>query len=77
MSRIPSTFRQGDVAKAIRGAAAAGREVEAVIISSNGDITVVIVSQSDQPSASAEIQLLKAINERKNSLRHKTRQPQR
>jgi hypothetical protein len=47
MSRAPSTFRQGDVTRAIRAVTAAGQVVVRVEIDPNGKI--VIVTIDDEP----------------------------
>jgi hypothetical protein len=49
MSRAPQRFRQGDVAKIIKAAAAAGREVASIIVDPDGKIQVQLVTTKEQP----------------------------
>ncbi|TWB66549.1 hypothetical protein FBZ94_101222 [Bradyrhizobium sacchari] len=48
MSRGPSTFRQQDVTRALRAAAAAGIDIERVEIDKNGKIVVVASKLKEQ-----------------------------
>jgi hypothetical protein len=49
MSRGPQTFKQRDVAAAIRAVAAAGREVERIEIHRDGNIIVILANGKEQP----------------------------
>jgi hypothetical protein len=50
MSRGPSTFKQQDLTRALRGALAAGVDVEKVVISA-GKIVVVVGRSGDRKSS--------------------------
>jgi hypothetical protein len=49
LSRAPQRFRQGDVAKIIKAAAAAGREVASITVDREGRIQVQLVTCKAQP----------------------------
>jgi hypothetical protein len=49
MSRRPSTFRQRDLAAAIKGAKAAGCAVTRVEVGKDGKITVIVSDGKEQP----------------------------
>jgi hypothetical protein len=49
MSRRPSTFRQRDVAAAIRGAIAAGCAVARVEVDKDGRIVVIMIDKEQSP----------------------------
>lgn len=49
MSRTPSTFKQADVTRALRGADAAGRLVRRVEIDRDGKIVLVMVDGEPAP----------------------------
>jgi hypothetical protein len=49
MSRGPQTFKQRDVAAAIRAVVAAGREVERIEIHRDGNIIVILANDKEQP----------------------------
>jgi hypothetical protein len=49
MSRRPSTFRQRDVAAAIKAAKAAGCEVARIEVGKDGRIVVILASEKEQP----------------------------
>ncbi|MBI2715695.1 MAG: hypothetical protein HYX37_14775 [Rhizobiales bacterium] len=51
MSRAPSTFRQNDVTRAVKGAVAAGVEIAQVEIGKDGKIIIV----TGKPKSCAEI----------------------
>jgi hypothetical protein len=60
MSRAPSTFRQGDVTRALRAAAAAGLVVHKVEIDRAGKIVLVMVEEpaiERPPTAGSDIVL--------------------
>lgn len=48
--RGPSTFRQRDIARAIRGAERAGHKVERVEIANDGRIAVILASEETLPA---------------------------
>jgi hypothetical protein len=50
LSRRPSTFRQNDVTRALRGARAAGVEIARVEIDKDGRIVVVAARPTDEHS---------------------------
>jgi hypothetical protein len=50
MSRRPSTFRQRDVAAAIKAAKAAGCEVARIEVDKDGRITLILSNGKEQPS---------------------------
>lgn len=50
MARRPCTFKQQDVTRALRGAKAAGIEIQRVEIDNAGKIIIVAVSDSPQTS---------------------------
>ncbi|MGC1345087.1 MAG: hypothetical protein WA863_03075 [Methyloceanibacter sp.] len=56
MARGPLTFRQRDLARALKGTKAAGLEVSKVEIDKDGKI-VVIIGKSDAPRDAREIVL--------------------
>jgi hypothetical protein len=49
MSRAPQTFKQGDLAKVIKAAAAAGREVKSITVDRDGNIKVKLISSKEKP----------------------------
>ena len=53
MSRRPSTFRQRDVAAAIRGAIAAGCTVARVEVDKDGRIVVIMIDKEQSPEKAA------------------------
>jgi hypothetical protein len=55
MARAPSTFRQQDVTRAIKGATAAGVHIARVEIDKAGKIVVIITVAADQPAKTAEV----------------------
>jgi hypothetical protein len=54
MARAPSTFRQHDVTRAIRAAAAAGVHIARIEIDKAGKIVIIAVDANGQPGESAE-----------------------
>jgi hypothetical protein len=55
MARAPSTFRQQDLTKAIKGVAAAGMHVTRVEIDKAGRIAIITTDVSDQPGENTEV----------------------
>jgi hypothetical protein len=55
MARAPSTFRQQDVTRAIKGATAAGVHIARVEIDKAGKIVIITTDVADQPGESAEV----------------------
>jgi hypothetical protein len=54
MARAPSTFRQQDVARAIRAAIAAGVDIARIEVAKDGTIVIVTASQDREPKAENE-----------------------
>jgi hypothetical protein len=52
MSRVPSTFRQQDVTRAIRAAIAAGVDIAQIEVAKDG--TIIIVTTAVEPKTEAE-----------------------
>jgi hypothetical protein len=50
MSRAPSTFRQQDVTRALRAAAAAGVDIARIEIDKAGKITIIAASGAAEPA---------------------------
>ena len=73
MSRRPSTFRQRDVAAAIKAAKAAGCEVARIKVDKDGAITITTTNAETVNSANPEEELLKAIHARAPAVSHKAR----
>jgi hypothetical protein len=54
VSRGPQTFKQRDVAAAIKAVVAAGREVERIEIHRDGSIVVVLANGKDPPAGKTD-----------------------
>ena len=52
MARAPSTFRQQDLTKAVKGVAAAGVHVARVEINKTGKIVIITTAVADPPGQS-------------------------
>jgi hypothetical protein len=54
MARAPCTFRQADVTRAVKGAAAAGVHIARVEIDRAGKIVIIAAETTDQPGETTE-----------------------
>jgi hypothetical protein len=54
MSRGPSIFRQSDVTRAIKGAAAAGVHIARIEIDKTGKIVIITADPTDHPGEMTE-----------------------
>ena len=55
MPRAPSTFRQQDVTRAVKGVAAAGVHIARIEIDKAGKIVIITADPTHQPGQSAEV----------------------
>jgi hypothetical protein len=55
MARAPSTFRQQDVTRAVKGVAAAGVHIGRVEIDKAGKIVIIAADPNGQPGESLEM----------------------